>query len=100
MFGATLIPALIGALVSLFASVVGRAVVALGIGFVTYKGIAIAIGIMKDSVMTGISSLSADAVGLVGFLWIDKALTVVFSAVAVAIAMKGIGGSVKKMVLK
>jgi hypothetical protein len=43
MFAAFL-PALIGALAGAMATFAGRALIALGIGFVTYKGIDVGIG--------------------------------------------------------
>lgn len=99
MFAAFL-PALIGALAAAMGTLAGRVLIALGIGFVTYKGIDVGVAALKQSVISGVQSQSADIVGLLGFLWVDKALTVVFSAFTVALSMKAIGGSVKKMVAK
>ena len=95
-----LIPALIGALAAAMASLIGRAIIALGFGFVTYKGIDVALGMLKDAVISGVQGLPADALGLVGYLWLDKALTVVFSAVVVALSMRLLGGGLKKLVAK
>lgn len=97
---ALFLPALMGALATAMGSFIGRAVLALGIGFVTYKGIDISMGVMKDMALDGVRGLPADALNLVGYLWIDKAITVVFSAVAAAMSMRALGGSVKKMVIK
>jgi hypothetical protein len=99
MFAAFL-PNLIAALALAMGSFAGRLLIALGIGFVTYKGIDVGVAALKQSVISGVQSQSADIVGLLGFLWVDKALTVVFSAFTVALSMKAIGGSVKKMVAK
>lgn len=100
MFLAYFVPALMGALATATASLVGRAVLALGIGFVTYTGITVSINAMKSTVMSSVGGLTGDALGLVGYLWIDKGITVIFSAVTVSLAMRAIGGSVKKMVFK
>lgn len=97
---ALFIPALMGALAGAMVSLVGRAVLALGIGFVTYQGIDLAIGSLKANVISGFSGLSADMVGLIAWLYLDKALTIIFSAVATALAMRMLAGSVKKMVFK
>jgi len=99
MFAAFL-PALIGALAAAMGTLAGRALLALGFGFVTYKGIDVGIASLKETVIAGVRGLPADALQLVGYLWIDKALTVVFSAVATAIAMRALGGSVKRLVAK
>jgi hypothetical protein len=97
---ALFLPALIGALASAMATFAGRALIALGIGFVTYKGIDVGIAALKQSVISGMQSQSADIVGLLAFLWVDKAMTVIFSAFTVALSMKAIGGSIKRMVNK
>lgn len=94
------IPALLGALATAMASLVGRVVIALGIGFVTYTGITISITAMRDSVIASMQGLPADAVSLASYLWIDKALTVLFSAVTISLTMKLTEGAVKKMVFK
>lgn len=95
-----LVSALLGALASGMGSLVGRVLIALGIGFATYQGVDLGIATLKEQAVNSVKGLPADAVGLIGYLWIDKALTVVFSAVVVALSMKAIGGSVKKMVMK
>ena len=97
---AMFIAALWGALASAMGSLIGRALIALGIGFVTYKGIDLGIASLKTQVVNGVNSLPADALNLVGYLWLDKALTVIFSGVVTSLSMRAVGGSVKKMVFK
>jgi len=97
---ALFIPALMGALATAMGTLVGRAILALGIGFATYKGVDLGIETLKQTVMTSISGVPGQALSLIGYLWIDKALTVVFSGVGVALTMRALGGSVKKMVFK
>jgi hypothetical protein len=91
---------LVGALANAMVSFAGRATLAVGIGFTTFTGITLAIGSIKTSAIAGVNGLGADALGLVGYLWLDKGMTLIFSAIVTALAMKAIGGSVKKMVLK
>lgn len=100
MFLALFVPALMGALAAAMGSFIGRAIIALGIGFVTYKGIDLSIDAIKSSVMSGVRGLPADALNLVGYLYLDKAITVVMSAFVIAFAMRSLSGSVKKMEMK
>lgn len=100
MFLAVFLPALLGGLATILGSLIGRAILALGIGFVTYTGTSLALGTMKQSVISGFGGMPADMVNLMGYLWIDKALSVMFSAVTAAVAIRGIGGAVKKMIYK
>lgn len=97
---ALFIPALIGALATAMGTLVGRAIIALGIGFATYKGIDLGIEQLKQTVMTAVTGVPGQALQLIGYLWLDKALSVVFSGVGVALTMRALGGSVKRMVVK
>ncbi|WP_041741766.1 DUF2523 family protein [Collimonas fungivorans] len=100
MFLAVFLPALMGALATAMASLVWRAVIALGIGFVTYKGLDVAIGYMQQAVFDRVNSIPGDALSLIGYLWLDKAITIIFSAVSISLAMKLLSGSLKKVQLK
>lgn len=91
---------LIGALASAMGSFVGRAVLALGIGTVTYTGISVSLNAMKSNLIGSVNSLPVDVLNLMGYLWVDKALTIIFSAVSISLSMKLISGGIKKMVIK
>lgn len=92
--------ALLGGLATAMGSFVFRAVLALGIGTVTYTGLSVAVNTIKSSVVSSFAGMPADMVGLLAYLWVDKCLTIVFSAVVSALTMRLISGSVKKVVLK
>lgn len=100
LFGIALVQSLVGVLAMSMSALIGRAMIALGIGFVTYKGIGAGIDALRDKVVSGLQGMPADMVGLLGYLWIDKALSVVMSATAVALSIKLIQGSLKRMVVK
>jgi hypothetical protein len=97
---ALFVPALVGALAAAMASLVGRVIIALGIGFVTYKGISVMLDAMRAQVVSSVSGMSADAVQFAAYLWVDKALTIVFSAITISLSFRLIGGGLKKMVVK
>lgn len=97
---ALFVPALMGGLAMAMGSLVGRALLALGVGAVTYTGVTLGVGVIKDQVITNLSGLPVDAVRLLAFFWVDKALTVIFSATATALAMQTVSGSLKKIVMK
>lgn len=97
---ALFLPALIGALVAAVGSIVGRAIIAAGIGFVTYKGLDVALASMKNQVVSGLSSNAGDVAALLGYLWFDRALMVIFSAVTVSLSLRLVGGSVKRLIHK
>lgn len=92
--------ALMGALAASLGSLVGRGIMAAGVGFITYKGIDLALNAVKLQVMGSVSTLGGQIVGLVGFLWIDKGLTLIFSCFVAALSIKLVGGSVKRAIFK
>lgn len=74
---------------------------ALGIGFVTYTGLDIGIAAIKASVISSFGGLPADVFGLMGYLWVDKAVTTVFSAFTAALVIRtASSGAITKMVIK
>jgi hypothetical protein len=100
MFAAVFIPALVGALASMMASFVGRAILALGIGFVTYNGVTFLLNNLKNQVINSIGGLAGDALSLIGFFSLDKGISIIFSAYTIVITMRLVNGSMKKMVFK
>lgn len=97
---APLIPALVGAITMLIGSWVGRALLALGISFVTYKGASAAIASVKTLVIQRFNGMPVDVLNLVGFLALDKAITIILSAYLFRVSIRAAGGVVKKAVLK
>lgn len=97
---ALFLPALVGALVAAVGSMVGRAIIAAGIGFVTYKGLDVALSTIQAQVVSGLSATTGDVASLLGFLWFDRALMLIFSAVTVSLSLRLIGGSVKRLIHK
>ncbi|CAN5673756.1 hypothetical protein BH11PSE12_BH11PSE12_27160 [soil metagenome] len=95
-----LIAALMGGFAQACASLVGRALIALGISYVTYKGVNTAtdsiVQMMKDSY----SGFPSEIASFVSWLWIDKACSMIVSAFAAASLIKFGTGTVTKMVIK
>lgn len=91
---------LLGALAVGMGSLVGRAFIALGIGFVSYQGIDLGVQSLSQNIITSFQGLPAQLVRFLAFMWIDKAITVLISAVTVALSFKVMGGTIKKMVFK
>lgn len=97
---ALVVPMLVGALASALGSLIGRAIIALGISFITYKGVSVGLDVVKNMVISSVSTLPSQMVGLIGYLWIDKGLTLIFSAFVAAMSLRLVGGSLKRAVLK
>lgn len=98
---ALLIPALLGALASIMASLVGRVLLALSLSFVTYTGFDTAIQMLYDQVQSTFGALPNTVINLIGYLWIDKAIGMVFSAFSAALLIKLAGGhTLTKLVMQ
>lgn len=97
---ALFIPAFLGALAVAMGSLAGRVLIALGIGFVTYKGLDFGIDQLRLQVVNAVKGMPVQTLNFLAYLWLDKALSVVFSGVVVALTMRQLGGSVKRMVAK
>ena len=92
---------LIGGLGSIAGSMVGRILIALGIGYVTYQGVDIAMNFIKDqalsNLVTGYPAINA----ALNMLNIGKCINVTFSAIAARNVLNGLtGGSITKQVIK
>lgn len=93
-------PAIIGAMSVAIGSLAWRVVIALGIGVVSYTGVTSMVDTMRGSVISNMSGIGGDVIGLIAYLWIDKGLTVIFSAVTILLSMRILTGTLKKFVLK
>lgn len=93
------IAALWGALATALTSLVGRTLLALGFGYVTYKGFSASLDWIKGLLQANFA-FSGKVGALLGFLYVDKAVSVVFSAFSVALGIKTSTGAITKLVIK
>lgn len=93
--------ALLGGLVQAAGSFVGRALIALGIGYVSYTGINALLGWIKSQVISYLVGAPATVVAIMGLLKIDVALSIIFSAFAARLVLQGLtSDKVTRMVIK
>jgi hypothetical protein len=94
------IAALLGGLVLMAGPIAGRVVLALGFGAVTYAGVSTTLAWLKSQVLGALTGLSADMLGLLAFLKVGEAISIVFSALLVRLVLNGLsdGGSISRLV--
>jgi hypothetical protein len=93
---------LLGGLAMAMSSLIGRALVALGLGFATYVGVNALISSIEADIMGFLNSIqmSPSMLAWAGFFQIDRHFSMVLSAVAVRVLMAGMQDGVKRLVRK
>lgn len=92
---------LLGGFLAITGSMVGRVLLALGLSYITYSGFDLAINWLFTDIKNNINSMPAEVASLLGFLWVDKALSMIFGAYMVALGIKMAGGTgITKLVQK
>lgn len=90
-----------GFFLTLIPSLIGRILIALGVSYVTYKGFNVSIDWLLAQIKTNFAGMPVEVAGLLGYLWVDKAIGMIFSAFSAALVIRSIsGGSITKMVIK
>ena len=92
---------LIGALLNVLGSMVGRVLTALGIGVLSYSGINTTIDWLKAGFVDSAMSLPSGVVGIMSMLKVGSCVNMVFSAMLVRMVLLGMqSGTVKSWVKK
>lgn len=93
--------AVIGGMISVTGTLVGRVLVALGVGVVTYTGVQAGIDSLLANLDSAIAGVPADILGLLGFMRVGQALNIIISAMSARMLLNGLtGDTIKKWVLK
>lgn len=88
-------------LLQLVGSMAGRALVALGIGVVTYTGMNTTIGWLKSQAVTAFLGLGPEVVGILGMLKVGQCINIIFSAMLARALINGVqGDSFKRWIHK
>lgn len=95
------IAALLGGLLNIVASLVGRVLVSLGVGLVTYSGFSATLGWLKSQAIANLQATGADVVGMLSVMQVGTSINIIFSAMVVRLLFQGLqGDTVKKWVTK
>ena len=88
-----LVAAIIGALLQVAASLVGRILLALSIGYVTYRGFGAMFDAAFNIAKNNLSGFPAEIGSFLGWLWVDKALNLLASSYTAALTIKMAGST-------
>lgn len=92
---------LLGGLIQAAASMAGRVLLSLGVGFITYSGITSTLSYLSDLIMANVNSGGAFVVAALGLMQFDTATGIILGAVSARLLISGLtSGTLKKMVFK
>lgn len=95
------VAALLGGLVQACGTLVGRVLVSLGIGYVTFTGLDTSLAWARDQAISAMGAVGGTAVGVMGVLQVGTCVSIVCSALAARMLLDGISsGVLSKMVVK
>lgn len=91
-----------GGLATVTASLAGRVLVALSIGYVTYTGLSVILSAVEAQVSGMFGGLPAIALQVLGTLQLDTCVNIYLSAYAARLLLMGLSptGAITRMVLK
>lgn len=92
---------LLGGLVTVAGSIVGRVLLSLGIGYVSYKGISVLLTSLKSQAISSLTSIPPEMLQIVGLAKLDICLNILFSALAARLVIMGLtSDTFTRMVIK
>lgn len=92
---------LLGGLIQITGSLVGRVLIALGVGVVTYTGVQAGVDLLLNQLDSALAGVPADILGLLGYMQVGRALNIIIAAMSARMLLDGLkSDSVKKWVLK
>lgn len=92
--------AIIGALASAMGSLIGRLLLALGIGFVSYTGVDTLVANLTSAIQGNLSGIPGSLWSWLGILKVQTSISILTSAFSTRVAMSALSGTVKRMVFK
>lgn len=92
---------LLGGLINIATTVVGRVLIALGLSAISYTGIDTSITWLRDMAVASMNGMNPQVVGLLGVLRVGTCISIISSAYVVRMTLNGLtGGTLKKLVRK
>ena len=93
--------ALLGGLVQVAATMAGRVLIALGIGYVTYQGLDLALDNIHDMIFANLTGLPAQTLAVMARMNIGEFINIQISAISARLVLNGLtSGAVTRMVIK
>lgn len=96
-----LVGALIGGLLQVLGTLVGRILVSLGIGYAVFSGVDTSITYARDFFLLRVSAMGGNAVSVASSLKVGVCVSIITSALTTRLLLNGLtGGTLKRFTLK
>ena len=87
---------LLGGFLAIAPTLIGKILLALGIGVATYSGIDVSLGWLKSSAVSALVGLPPSVVGMLSLMRVGSCISMVFSAILIRLALDGVTNGVLK----
>lgn len=95
------VAALLGGLIEVAGTLVGKVLISLGFGYVAYTGVDTSIVWARDFVLTKIGTLPANAIAVAGSMKLGVCISILTSALAARMVLNGLtSGTLRRLVVK
>jgi hypothetical protein len=90
---------LLGGFLAIAPTLVGKILVALGVGVASYTGMDASLGWLKSQAVSSLLGLPVQVVGMLALMRVGSCISMVFSAILIKLALDGmVSGVLKKWV--
>lgn len=95
------VASLIGALIEVAGTLVGKVLLSLGIGYAVYSGVDTSLAFAKSQFLSGVAGLPADAIAVAGLLKVGVCVSMLISALTARMTLAGLqGGTIRKFAMR
>ena len=91
---------LLGGLVAMVPTLMGQALIALGIGTITYTGVSTTLGWLKTFSMSYFAMMPVPVLGLLALMKVGMCISMVASAIAIRLGLNGLSSDTVKRWVK
>ena len=91
---------LLGGFLAIAPTLIGKILLALGIGVATYSGMDASLSWLKSSAVSALLGLPPSVVGMLSLMRVGSCISMVFSAILVKLALDGVTAGVLKKWIK
>jgi hypothetical protein len=95
------VASLVGGLIQIAGTLVGKVLLSLGIGYVTFSGVDTTLTFAREAFIDGVAGLPADAIAMAGLLKVGVCASMLLSALTARLTLAGLtSGTLKRFAMR